>query len=131
VDGSAGLPNDGAGARKRADVAMSADSKEPPRDPSGQLVGQVRGILAERVVLSTALDAFLSLTALAGYSCISVRKLRQHLDDAAHPLPHYRIGGKIVVRRSEFDAWIVAYRRIGQADVGGLVDSVLRDLRGE
>lgn len=79
---------------------------------------------------SVAVDSFLSLRALARYSCVSVRKLREHLRDPAHPLPHYRVGGKIVVRRSEFDAWITRYRRVGQADVEGIVDSVMRDLRG-
>ena len=78
----------------------------------------------------TAVDPFMSLRILASYSCVSVRKLRQYLHDPVHPLPHYRVGGKIVVRRSEFDAWMAAYRRVGQADVEGLVDSVLRDLRG-
>ena len=43
---------------------------------------------------------------------------------------HYRLGGKILVRRSEFDAWMAAYRRVGQADVARIVDSVMRDLRG-
>ncbi len=80
-------------------------------------------------MLSTALDPFLSLKALATYGSMSVRKLREYLDAPSHPLPHYRVGGKIVVRRSEFDAWIAAYRRVGQADVGGIVDSVMRDLR--
>ena len=72
---------------------------------------------------------FLSLKALATYTSVSVRKLREYLDDPTHPPPHYRVGGKIVVRRSEFDAWIAAYRRVGQSDVGGIVDSVMRDLR--
>lgn len=78
---------------------------------------------------STAVDPFLSLRTLASYSCMSVRKLRQYLHDPVHPLPHYRLGGKIVVRRSEFDAWMVAYRRLGEADVEGIVNSVIRDLR--
>ena len=38
-------------------------------------IAQVRGILAERVVVSTSLDPFLSLKALAAYSDLSVRKL--------------------------------------------------------
>ena len=103
--------------------------KAPDGTPSGSTPGQIRGILADRVVVSTALDPFLSLRALASYACVSVRKLREHLEDATHPLPHYRVGGKIVVRRSEFDTWISAYRRVGQADIGGIVDSVMRDLR--
>ncbi len=100
--------------------SMSAgDPARKAHAPSDNTVGQVRGILADRVVVSTALDPFLSLRALASYACVSVRKLREHLDDAIHPLPHYRVGGKIVVRRSEFDAWMAAYRRVGQADVAG------------
>ena len=79
--------------------------------------------------LSTATDPFLSLRTLASYSCVSVRKLREYLHDPTHPLPHYRLGGKIVVRRSEFDAWMAAYRRMGQSDVEGIVDSVMGDLR--
>jgi excisionase family DNA binding protein len=97
---------------------------------SGRPAAQVRGVLAEQVVVSTALDPFLSLRALASYAGLSVRTLRHHLAHPAHPLPHYRIGGKILVRRSEFDAWIAAHRRIGLADVSGIVDEVLRSVTG-
>ena len=96
----------------------------------GKVVSRVTGPVAEGVVLSTELDPFLSLKALAGYSGISVRKLREHLTDAAHPLPHYRIGGKIVVRRSDYDAWAAQYRQVGDADLDRVVSKVLRDLRG-
>ena len=48
------------------------------REP-GRPVGQARGILAERVVVSTPLDPFLPLKALASYSGLSVRKLRNHI----------------------------------------------------
>jgi hypothetical protein len=71
---------------------------------------QVRGILAEEVVVSTVLDPFLSLRALAAYANLSVRKLRDYLDGPTHPLPCYRVGGKILVRRSEFDSWMAAFR---------------------
>jgi hypothetical protein len=93
-----------------------------------RVVHQIRGVLAETVIISTPLDPFLSLRALAGYSALSVRKLRDYLDDPANPLPCYRVGGKIVVRRSEFDAWISAYRSRGRADVGEIVSDVFRDL---
>ncbi len=96
--------------------------------PARSVVGQVRGVLAERVIISTALDPFLSLRALAGYSGISVRKLHEYLADPINPLPHYRVGGKILVRRSEFDAWIVRYRQCGRADVDSIVVSVISDL---
>jgi hypothetical protein len=88
----------------------------------------VRGVLADRVVVSTLLDPFLPLKALASYSGLSVRKLRDYLDDPANPLPCYPVGGKIVVRRSEFDTWIAAYRRHGRRDVDAIVNDVLRTL---
>jgi excisionase family DNA binding protein len=79
-------------------------------------------------MVSLSLDPFLSLKALAAYAGLSVRKLRQHLDDPVHPLPHYRVGGKIVVRRSEFDAWMSAYRQVRAVQVKRIVDEVLGGL---
>jgi excisionase family DNA binding protein len=90
-------------------------------------VAQVRGVLAERVVVSTPLDPFFPLRSLAAYSGISVRKLRDYLEDVGHPLPCYRVGGKVLVRRSEFDTWISAYRQQGRADVARIVEEVLGD----
>jgi excisionase family DNA binding protein len=69
-----------------------------------------RELMAEQVIIRTDLDPYLSLKALAGYSGLSVRKLRAYLKDSLRPLSHYRVGGKILVRRSEFDAWIATYR---------------------
>jgi hypothetical protein len=92
-------------------------------------IGQVRGVLAERVVLSSTLDPFLPMRALATYSGLSVRTLRALLTAPAHPLPCYRIGGKLLVRRSDYDAWAARYRHVGRPDVDGLVADVLRDLR--
>jgi predicted DNA-binding transcriptional regulator AlpA len=91
-------------------------------------VGQVRGVLAERVIVSTPLDPFLSLKALAAYSGLGVRTLRSYLSDLTYPLPCYRVGGKIVVRRSEFDSWITRYRQVGRGDVDRLVADALEGL---
>jgi lambda repressor-like predicted transcriptional regulator len=92
-------------------------------------VSQVRGVLAERVVVSTPLDPFLSLRALSGYSGLSTRTLRNHLLDPGHPLPYYRIGGKIIVRCSEYNAWAARYRRLGSPDLDRLAAEAVRDLR--
>ena len=96
---------------------------------TGSPVAQVRGVLADRVVVSTVLDPFLGLRALAGYSSLSVRKLRDCLEHPQHPLPCYRVGGKILVRRSEFDTWMAAYRHRGRQDVDRIVSEVLHELR--
>ncbi len=74
-------------------------------------------------------DSYLSLRDLSTYSGISVRKLRAHLKDPTHPLPCFRVGGgKLLVRRSDFDAWMVRFRTIGDADLDAMVHEVLRDV---
>ena len=61
------------------------------------------------------LDAYLTLRALSTYGGISVRQLRDHInDEPAHALPHYRLDGKILVKRSDFDTWMQAKRIVGK-----------------
>jgi excisionase family DNA binding protein len=80
-------------------------------DPSSRLV-------SERVVITTDLDPFLSLRAVAAYAGLSVRTLRQYLDlPPDQALPCYRVGGKILVRRSEFDGWIRRYHSRGRPEL--------------
>lgn len=65
--------------------------------------------------IATNLDAYLSLRALASYSGLSARTLRTYLELPPHEaLPCYRVGGKVLVRRSEFDQWIARYRAHGR-----------------
>jgi hypothetical protein len=91
-------------------------------------IAPLRGIRPTEIIVSTVLDPFLGLRALSGYCGLSVRTLRTRLADAVHPLPHYQIGGKILVRRSEFDAWAMSYRRLGREDIDRLVAETMKGL---
>ena len=84
----------------------------------------LRGVGVERVIVATELDPFLSLRALASYSGLSVRTLRGYLTDPQRPLPCYRVGAKILVRRSEFDGWMQNHRQVGSADVNRLMAEI-------
>jgi excisionase family DNA binding protein len=73
-------------------------------------------------------DYYMSLRNLARYSGLSVRTLRVHIADPMHPLPHYRPGGgKVLVRRSEFDRWMASYRVESDEALDAIVRDVLRD----
>lgn len=73
---------------------------------------------------------YLDLQALAAYSSCSVRWLRNRLVDRLHPLPHYRIEGKILVKRDDFDQWMSSFRVISQTDrVSEIVESVVAQIR--
>jgi hypothetical protein len=85
-----------------------------------------RLVVLEGIELATTLDPYLSLRALAVYSGCSIRWLRAQLGDPHHPLPCYRLpGGKILVRRSAWDAWLARYSQVGRADVIAVVSDVL------
>jgi len=74
-------------------------------------------------------DRYLSLQSLATYAGISVRTLRALLVRRHAPLPHYRIGGKILVRRSEFDQWAAEFRIVRPPlDLDVVVGDVMRGL---
>jgi excisionase family DNA binding protein len=75
-----------------------------------------------------AADAYLPLKMLASYSGLSVRTLRNYLAHRSRPLPHFRVGGKILVRRSDFDAWIRAFRIESASTVDAIVADVLAGL---
>ncbi len=86
------------------------------RNRSGQPVAEVHPALAEHVIRSVETDSFLSLKALAEYSSLSVRTLRHFIHELPpeRALPCYRLPGKLLVRRSEFDAWLEQYRSRGR-----------------
>jgi hypothetical protein len=124
----------------RAVQALPAPGRcDAPRRTRGPRIGRggsskpptlLRGPVADGVAVTVPLDPYLSLRALAGYSGLSVRKLRDLCNDPAHPLPCYRVGGKILVRRSEYDAWVARYRQVGDPDLDRIVSETLRGLKG-
>ena len=83
------------------------------------------------MVVATS-DGYLPLRALAAYSGLSVRTLRRFLRRERAPLPHFQVdGGKVLVKRSEFDLWLAAYRRSSTMpadDTARHVDALLSSL---
>ena len=75
-------------------------------------------------------DRYLSLRSLATYAGLSIRTLRGYLGRRHAPLPHYRIGGKILVRRSDFDQWASEFKVVRpRLDLEALVGDVVRGLQ--
>jgi hypothetical protein len=74
-------------------------------------------------------DYFLSLQALAKASGLSVRKLRSLLADPSAPMPHFRPGGKIVVRWSEFLRYMEHFRAHPGVNIDQAVEAIMTDLR--
>jgi hypothetical protein len=73
---------------------------------------------------------YFDLQALAAYSSCSVRWLRDRLVDRLRPLPHYRIEGKILVKREDFDRWLAGSHVVNSVEgLSEIVDSVVARMR--
>lgn len=69
---------------------------------------------------------YLPLKDLADYSGLSVRTLRDYLRDPVSPLPYYQpAGGKVLVKREDFDAWMERFRKHQTSTVDAAVESIL------
>lgn len=85
-------------------------------------------MILPRDITETAItlkDQFFDLRGLSVYSALSVPALRQYLKTG---LPHYRLKGKILIKRSEFDAWLRQYRVNSTRDLKDIVNGAMRDL---
>jgi len=73
---------------------------------------------------------YFDLKSLAIYASCSVRWLRDRLSDRVHPLPHFRIEGKLLVKRDDFDHWMAKNRIVGSVEnLGELVDSIVAQVQ--
>ncbi len=82
--------------------------------------------VVENITSQTHLDPYFPLKALTVDSGLSIRTLRKYLSVPLHPLPHYRLGGKILVRKSEFDRWMQHFRREG-SELNQLVTEIIKE----
>ncbi len=64
----------------------------------------------EELTIQADLDPWLSLRGLADYCSLSRRTLQGLVNDTSDPIPSYRVGGKLLVRKSDFDGWMARRR---------------------
>lgn len=74
----------------------------------------------------TLKDQYFDLQGLSAYSSLSVSTLRDHIKSDG--MPCYLVKGKILVRQSEFDKWIIHYRVNSDVDINKVVDDVIGSL---
>ena len=72
---------------------------------------------------------WLDLKALTQYVSVSRRTLTEWLLRQEHPLPAFRVGGKMYVRRADFDRWMESHPVEGPVNLGKIVDDVMADLQ--
>jgi len=75
----------------------------------------------------TLKDQYFDLKGLSTYSAISVGSLRDYLKTG---MPYFKLKGKILIKKSEFDAWLEKYRVNKKRDLNNIVDGILSDMAG-
>jgi excisionase family DNA binding protein len=73
---------------------------------------------------------WLSLSQLTAYADVSERTLRSWIRHPIGPLSAVQVGGEILVRRAEFDAWLQRHRvrANDSVDIHGIVDDLMGGL---
>ncbi len=72
-------------------------------------------------------DHLMGMRETAAYSGLSVTTLRKRLAE----IPHFRVGGKTLFRKSEFDHWLEGYReRSEDLDLQRIADEALASVLG-
>lgn len=69
-------------------------------------------------------DQYFDLKGLAVYCSMGVGTIRDHIKKGG--LPSFKIKGKILIRRSEFDGWIEKFRV--EKDLNHIADEALKSL---
>jgi hypothetical protein len=115
------------GQRKATDIP--ADQSEAFQTRATALTRRPRKVtdrLTPNVKIAPVIDdQYLPLAQLVVYSGMSRHTLRRFITASADAaLPCYRPGGKIMVKRSEFDAWMGRHRAVGDVAVNQLLSEM-------
>ena len=84
--------------------------------------------LPDDLILKEAVlkDQYFDLQGLSEYSSIGVTTLRDYI--RVDGLPCFRVKGKILVRKSEFDKWMENFRMNGNMSIEKIADEVIGSL---
>ena len=77
---------------------------------------------------SADINRLLDLRGLSEYSSLGVPTLRDYLRSGG--LPYFKLKGKILVRLSEFNAWMESFKIEPKQELDLLVDEVISSLKG-
>ena len=81
-------------------------------------------------IIETAIslkDGYFDLPGLAKYCSLKVPTLRDHIRSG--DLPAFKVKGKILIKKSEFDTWLEGYRVNRKQDLNNVVDDVMASLK--
>ena len=68
---------------------------------------------------------YFDLKTLSAYSNLAIPTLRDYLKTG---LPHFRLKGKILVRRVDFEEWLEQFKVDSGAELSGMVEDIIEQM---
>ena len=73
-------------------------------------------------------DQYFDLPGISHYTSMKPGTIRDHITGKA--MPCFKVGGKLLFRRSEVDRWIEQFRHTKSQDLAKIVDDIMDELKG-
>ena len=73
-------------------------------------------------------DVIYDLRGLSAYCALKVPTLRDYIKSGE--LPCFKVKGKILIRKSEFDSWLEKYRLNRQQEINTIVNDIMASIKG-
>ncbi len=80
----------------------------------------------EKIQAVTINDKYFDLKSLSEYCSLGVSTLRDHIK--SRDLPCFKLGGKVLIKKSEFDEWILKFRENKKDEIENIADEVIKNL---
>ena len=88
-------------------------------------LGEQTVISVQEVLLYFSQDRYMNKREAAAYTSLSTRNLEARLPE----IPHFRVGKKILFKKSELDHWMESHREGGSHDLDKIADDAVKTLR--
>ncbi len=89
-------------------------------------LGEQTVVSVQEVIAYIDRDRYLDKKEAAAYTSLSIRNLEARLGE----IPHYRVGKKILFKKSELDRWLEQFREGGTQNLERIADEALESIRG-
>ena len=86
--------------------------------------GEHTVVSVQEVLLYFSQDRYMSKKIAARYTSLSIRNLESRLPE----IPHFRVGNKILFKKSELDRWMETHRQ-GTQNLDRIADEAIESLK--
>ena len=88
-------------------------------------LGEQTVISVQEVLLYFSQDRYMNKREAATYISLSTRTLEERLRE----IPHFRVGRKVLFKKSELDRWIEQFREGGAQNLDRIADEAIESIR--